>query len=50
MLTFDQLLVATGRSPNVAGMDLEAAGVEYDTCDGIKVNDHLQVRIVLHTS
>jgi pyruvate/2-oxoglutarate dehydrogenase complex dihydrolipoamide dehydrogenase (E3) component len=29
-LRADQILVATGRRPNVAGLNLEAAGVEYD--------------------
>ena len=37
----DQLLVAVGRAPNVAGLGLEAAGVESDK-KGVKVNDHLQ--------
>lgn len=35
------LLVATGRTPNTDGLDLEKAGVEYDQ-GGIKVNRHLQ--------
>ncbi len=35
------LLVATGRAPNVKGLDLEKAGVEY-VPQGIKVNAHLQ--------
>jgi len=35
------LLVATGRAPNVDGLDLEKAGVEYEK-SGIKVNKHLQ--------
>ncbi len=34
----DALLVATGRSPNVSGLDLEAAGVQYNQKDGIKVS------------
>ena len=34
------LLVATGRSPNVAGLNLEAAGIKYDK-RGIKVNKGL---------
>lgn len=38
----DQLLVASGRTPNVMNVGLEAAGVEYDTEKGIKVNDYLQ--------
>jgi len=39
---FDALLVAAGRRPNVTGMDLELAKVEYDTKKGILVNDKLQ--------
>lgn len=35
------LLAATGRAPNVGGLDLEKAGVEYAP-PGIKVNRHLQ--------
>lgn len=38
----DEILVAAGRAPNVEGLDLEAAGVEYDTRQGIQVNDYLQ--------
>lgn len=38
----EALLVATGRRPNVEGVGLEEAGVEFDTRDGVKVNDHLQ--------
>jgi pyruvate/2-oxoglutarate dehydrogenase complex dihydrolipoamide dehydrogenase (E3) component len=38
----DAVLVATGRLPNVSGMNLDAAGVEYDTRLGIRVNDWLQ--------
>ena len=37
----DMLLVATGRLPNVAGMDLENAGVAYDF-KGIQVDDKLR--------
>lgn len=37
----ESLLVATGRQPNVAGLDLEKAGVEYAP-QGIRVNNHLQ--------
>jgi len=39
---FDALLVAAGRRPNVTGMDLELAKVEYDTNKGLIVNDKLQ--------
>lgn len=41
-LKADSILVATGRRPNVTGMDLEKAGVEYDVRKGILVNDKLQ--------
>jgi pyruvate/2-oxoglutarate dehydrogenase complex dihydrolipoamide dehydrogenase (E3) component len=36
-----RLFAALGRVPNVGGMDLELAGVEYDA-RGIKTNDYLQ--------
>lgn len=38
----DEILTGIGRAPNVEGMDLEAAGVDYDTETGIRVNDFLQ--------
>ena len=37
----DEILVATGRSPNVESLNLEAAGVKYDK-KGIKVDEKLQ--------
>jgi pyruvate/2-oxoglutarate dehydrogenase complex dihydrolipoamide dehydrogenase (E3) component len=37
----DEILLAAGRRPNVEGLNLEAAGVEY-TKKGIVVNDRLQ--------
>lgn len=37
----EKLLIAVGRIPNVEGLNLEAAGVEYDK-KGVKVNDYLQ--------
>jgi pyruvate/2-oxoglutarate dehydrogenase complex dihydrolipoamide dehydrogenase (E3) component len=40
-ISAQQVLVAVGRAPNVNGLDLEKAGVEY-TPKGIKVNDYLQ--------
>lgn len=40
--TVNELLVAVGRAPNVEGLGLEAVGVDYDTADGVKVNDRLQ--------
>lgn len=41
-VTADQILLGVGRIPNVEGLNLEAAGVSYDTQRGIRVNDYLQ--------
>jgi pyruvate/2-oxoglutarate dehydrogenase complex dihydrolipoamide dehydrogenase (E3) component len=38
----DAILLATGRAPNVQGMNLEAAGVNYSDESGIRINDFLQ--------
>jgi pyruvate/2-oxoglutarate dehydrogenase complex dihydrolipoamide dehydrogenase (E3) component len=38
----DAVLVGVGRAPNVEGLNLEAAGVEYDTKRGVKVDDKLR--------
>jgi pyruvate/2-oxoglutarate dehydrogenase complex dihydrolipoamide dehydrogenase (E3) component len=38
----DVILTGTGRVPNVTGMNLEAAAVDYDSRHGIRVNDFLQ--------
>lgn len=38
----EALLNATGRSPNVAGLGLEAAGVEYDARAGVYVDDEFR--------
>ena len=38
----DEVLVAAGRAPNVDGLGLEAAGVDYDRRRGVAVNDQLQ--------
>lgn len=38
---FDQLLLAVGRRPNVEGLNLEAAGISYDS-RGVKVDDRLR--------
>lgn len=38
----DAILVTAGRAPNVEGIGLEAAGVEYDRKTGIKVDDYLR--------
>jgi pyruvate/2-oxoglutarate dehydrogenase complex dihydrolipoamide dehydrogenase (E3) component len=40
-LAVDEILVGTGRAPNVEGMNLEAAQVAYGR-DGVQVNDYLQ--------
>jgi len=39
----DEILVAVGRIPNVEGLGLEAAGVDYGA-DGIAVDDRLRTR------
>lgn len=38
----DEILVATGRTPNVEGLHLEQAGIKYDSQSGIQVNDFLR--------
>jgi pyruvate/2-oxoglutarate dehydrogenase complex dihydrolipoamide dehydrogenase (E3) component len=38
----DAILVGGGRTPNVEGLNLEAAGVTYDARQGVHVNDRLQ--------
>ncbi len=38
----DAILVAVGRVPNVETLNLEAAGVEYDNVQGIKINPYMQ--------
>jgi pyruvate/2-oxoglutarate dehydrogenase complex dihydrolipoamide dehydrogenase (E3) component len=40
-ITVDEILVGVGRTPNVEGLGLETAGVEYDKT-GVKVNSRLQ--------
>lgn len=41
-LVADEILVGIGRAPNVDGLGLEAAGIDYDKRLGVKVNDRLQ--------
>ncbi|ETO30361.1 pyridine nucleotide-disulfide oxidoreductase dimerization region [Reticulomyxa filosa] len=41
-LIVDDVLIATGRKPNVENMGLEKAGVKFDVYRGIEVNDYLQ--------
>lgn len=38
----DRLLIATGRRPNTAGMNLERAGVAFDAGGTIAVDDHMR--------
>jgi len=40
-ITVDEILVGVGRRPNVEGLDLDKAGVDYDR-SGVRVNDFLQ--------
>jgi len=40
-LTVDEILVGVGRTPNVEGLGLEQAGVEFNV-EGVKVNGRLQ--------
>jgi pyruvate/2-oxoglutarate dehydrogenase complex dihydrolipoamide dehydrogenase (E3) component len=41
-VSVDQILSGIGRAPNVEGLQLEAAGVAYDTANGIGVDDFLR--------
>jgi pyruvate/2-oxoglutarate dehydrogenase complex dihydrolipoamide dehydrogenase (E3) component/uncharacterized membrane protein YdjX (TVP38/TMEM64 family) len=41
-LEVDEILIGTGRAPNVDGLNLEAVGVQYDPRQGVHVNDRLQ--------
>ena len=41
-LSVDEILVGVGRVPNVTGLGLEAAGVEYDEARGVKVDDRMR--------
>jgi pyruvate/2-oxoglutarate dehydrogenase complex dihydrolipoamide dehydrogenase (E3) component len=38
----DEVLLGVGRVPNVEGLNLETAGVDFDRKKGIAVNDYLQ--------
>jgi dihydrolipoamide dehydrogenase len=44
-ITVDRILVAVGRRPNSAGLNLAAAGVEADQRGFIGVNEHLQTGV-----
>jgi pyruvate/2-oxoglutarate dehydrogenase complex dihydrolipoamide dehydrogenase (E3) component len=41
-LEVDEVLVGVGRAPNVQGLGLEAAEVEYDERKGVEVDDRLR--------
>ncbi len=41
-LEVEKILVGAGRIPNVEGLNLEKAGIEYDEGSGVRVNDRLQ--------
>ena len=43
-LTVDQLFIAIGRVPNINGLELEAAGIEY-TRYGVTVDDQMQTSV-----
>jgi pyruvate/2-oxoglutarate dehydrogenase complex dihydrolipoamide dehydrogenase (E3) component len=40
-ITIDEILLGTGRKPNIESLNLERVGVEYGV-KGVKVNDYLQ--------
>jgi pyruvate/2-oxoglutarate dehydrogenase complex dihydrolipoamide dehydrogenase (E3) component len=41
-VTVDEILVATGRVPNIEGLNLNSVDVKYDAKKGVWVNDYLQ--------
>ena len=41
-IAVDEILTGVGRVPNVAGLNLEAAGVEYDAVAGVAADDFLR--------
>ena len=41
----DQLLVATGRMPNTAALDLDKAGVKTESRGGIVIDDHMRTNV-----
>ena len=41
----DRLLIATGRKPNTAGLDLARAGVAMDASGAIVVDDHMRTSV-----
>ena len=45
ILRAERLLVATGRTPNTDGLDLEAAGVDLDEAGFVVVNRELRSKV-----
>jgi pyruvate/2-oxoglutarate dehydrogenase complex dihydrolipoamide dehydrogenase (E3) component len=41
-IAVDAILTGVGRLPNVEGLDLQSAGVEYDIHEGVRVDDFLR--------
>ncbi len=41
-IVVDEILVGAGRQPNVDGLGLEAAGIQFDRHTGVQTNDRLQ--------
>ena len=41
-VSVDEIVTGIGRAPNVEGINMEMAGVQYDTDSGVLVNDYLQ--------
>lgn len=41
-IAVDEILIGAGRAPNLEHLNLEAAGVQYDTRKGVFVNDYLR--------
>ena len=44
-LTTDRVLHCAGRIPNIAELDLDAAGIDYDKARGIKVDNQLRTSL-----
>ncbi|BBP04112.1 mercury(II) reductase [Sulfuriferula plumbiphila] len=44
-LSGDRLLVATGRKPNTAGMNLDSAGVNTDAGGAVIIDDHMRTSV-----
>ncbi len=44
-ITGDKLLVATGRAPNTAALDLDKVGVKTEKSGGIVIDDHMRTNV-----